>query len=316
MDEERRKPGQLKADRSLFRSPHAGSPYFIGNLGYVSRPRKPVRVIWSDEGSNPSLSVSRQVRAFLPHGLAQDRPPARAFQAPTSPRPPLVQLRSGHHITAITTPILSPARRVLIRSRQRGGTPPLLEGSTSERSPARAPRGVVRLTSPQLPPPPRWACGMGSSRAGTSLYDRRTAGHPRVARRSPARGIPQPVRPNNSAQPGAQVLTEREVPVNSAASPPGRSRQRHSVRSDRRPRSPRIFASVAVHPHHADSASHERQSARERGVSLTLPGGGAASRPPGEWEVRADARAETRFHLAGLTVRPGAFERGGGGAGE
>ena len=63
-----------------------------------NRSRKPVRVFRSDEGSNPSLSVSRQVA-----GLSSPRPPRRSptstgvsgsdFPA-TSPRPPLVHPRS------------------------------------------------------------------------------------------------------------------------------------------------------------------------------------------------------------------------------
>ena len=110
-----------------------------------ARSRKPVRVFRSDEGSNPSLSVSRQVA-----GLSSPRPTRGSptstgvsgsdFPA-TSPRPPLVHPRSTRAWPRSVRRSQDRRIRVLLRSQQRRDTPPLLEGSTRERSPARAPQG-------------------------------------------------------------------------------------------------------------------------------------------------------------------------------
>ena len=74
--------------RSLCRSLHTQHAHFMGDYGRLPRSRKPVWAIPSIEGSNPSLSVSHQVRAFLPHALSEDRLPKLPSQARTSPRLP------------------------------------------------------------------------------------------------------------------------------------------------------------------------------------------------------------------------------------
>lgn len=94
----------------------------------------------SDEGSNPSLSVSHQVRAFLPHALSEDRLPKLPSQARTSPRlphsRPFVHSPSIHRAAESSAPVLRPARGVVPRSRRRRDTPPLRENSACARSAA------------------------------------------------------------------------------------------------------------------------------------------------------------------------------------
>jgi len=53
------------ARRSLFRSPHAKSPYFKGVSRPACRSRKPVWAVSSIEGSNPSLSASHVFAAHF-----------------------------------------------------------------------------------------------------------------------------------------------------------------------------------------------------------------------------------------------------------
>ena len=122
----------------------------------MRRSRKPVWAVSSIEGSNPSLSVSRQIRTFLPHGLPEDRPPALAFHAPTSPRlphgRPIVHPGSGTAWPRSDAPVLRPAHRVIIRSRRRREAPSLLEVSTCGRWLARRRKGVVGAHFPTAAP--------------------------------------------------------------------------------------------------------------------------------------------------------------------
>ncbi len=164
----------------------------------MRRSRKPVRAFRSCEGSNPSLSVSRQIRTFLPHGLPEDRPPAmgvsRSHFPATSPRPHHCPSRVGHGLAAITAPVSRPAHRVIIRSRQRRDTRSLLEVSTCGRSPARRGEGVVGASLPHSCPSSSPCVTYWLATQRTSPQYRRTARHARVARRSLPRGIPAPGR--------------------------------------------------------------------------------------------------------------------------
>jgi hypothetical protein len=72
-----------------------------------------------------------------------------------------------------------------------------------------AARAFGALTSPQLPQLPRVRDVLARHAQRTSLQDRRTAGHARVARRSLPRGIP--TSEQIGAPLNAQVLTEREM---------------------------------------------------------------------------------------------------------
>ncbi len=172
----------------------------------MRRSRKPVRVFRSDEGSNPSLSVSRQVA-----GLSSPRP---TRGSPTStgrfglrlprdfptaaPCPSPVDPRGA----AISAPVSRPAH----------SRPPSI--ATTTRYPAITGRlhtrtvacqGAARVlcggslprNCPQLLPV-RDVLARHAQR--TSPQHRRTAVHARVAR-SPARGVPTRVRTSRHAAP-------------------------------------------------------------------------------------------------------------------
>jgi hypothetical protein len=166
--------------RSLCRSLDTRRPYFTGDFVGLRRSRKPVRVFRSDEGSNPSLSVSRQVRAFLPHGRPADRLPPSAFPAPTFPRLPhgrplvhrrWIHQRGGDQCAGLETGASRPPS-IVTTTRY-----PAITERRHMRTAAY--QGAARmswaLTSPQRPPATPGAGLRPGLRRRTSPQDRRTA---------------------------------------------------------------------------------------------------------------------------------------------
>ena len=155
----------------------------------------------------PPSPLAVRLRAFLPRGLPEDRPPARAFRAPTSPRLP--------HGLPLVHPRSTRAWPRSVRRSQDRRSASSFDRNNDEiprqywkaphangRLPGRGEGVCGGLTSPQLPPAPRRARDVLARHAQRNQSPTPAhSGTRPIARRTPARGIPTRVRTNRRAAP-------------------------------------------------------------------------------------------------------------------